>query len=1786
VDGADNVFVADTSNQRICEVDPTGDCWTVAGTYGKSGWGGDGGPALSATLNLPQGVAVDGAGDLYIADTRNLVIRLVKKATGAITTVAGTPPSSTTGYPTGCNTNTFYCGDGGAAASAGLYYPYSVALGASGNLYIADNSNHRIRVVNMQTNTITVAGITIPPTDINTVAGNGQPGMSGDGNAAPNAQLNYPCGIAVDASGNFFIADASNNRIRRVDAGTANITTIAGGGNGGDSGTATSALLVAPWDVLQDSSGNVFIADYLESRVRKVSPSGAITTVAGNGTWGYNGDNIPATSASLSLPAGIALDSGGNLFIADLWNSRIRRVDATSGEITTVAGNGSVGYSGDNGPANQAALNFPYDVAVDASGNLYIADTVNECIREVNTSGTITTVAGTPTSGGSSGNGGLATKALLNSPQAVAVDSSGNIFLADSGNNRIRLVNRQATSIKWGGNTIGSLDIFTVAGNNNGGYSGDGGAATGAALKSPQRVAVDAADNLFIADAGNHRIRRVDAVTGIITTVAGDGNAAFGGDGGPATIANLNNPLGVAVGGAGSSLFIADTGNSRVRRVALAPVVNLSATSLAFDNVTSTTTSAAKTVTVKNEGGANLTISSIAVSANFTQTKTTCPAPTATLDPGSSCTIDLTFTPPDVGLFQGTLTLTDNAGDSPQVVSLSGTGVTPVSTSTSSVSLGGIEVGSGGSYTVTFTNDSGSTIDISSISIGSGFSETNNCGTTLANNHSCTITVSFDPGAPGAASGTLTIDDSDPNSPYSVTFDATGLAAGNIYTVAGGGANSTVATSAVLLNPTGVAVDSQGNTYVASAYFNQVFKLDSAGNLTVVAGNGTRGFSGDGNAATGAQLSLAPSVQNVGLVFFPNGLAVDNSGNLFIADAGNNRIREVASNGTISTVAGNGSWYNCLGDNGPATSACLYWPQGVAVDASGNLFIADYGNSRIREVAAATHHITTLAGGGSPAAGIGDNGPATGASLKYPSGVAVDSSGNVYIADSANARIRVVNMQSSAITVAGVTIQPSDINTVAGGGSPAIGIGDGGLATNASLGWPYGVALDSSGNLFIADNNSIREVNAASSIISTVAGNGVFGFSGDNGVATNASLASPYGVAVDSSGDLFIADYSNNRVREVSASAKSIATVAGGGGGGDGGPASSALLLKPNAVATDSSGNLFIADFDGNRIRRVDASTKVITTVAGNGVSYWSGDGGPATSAGLNSPHGVAVDRAGNIFIADKASNHIRRVDASSHIITTVAGGGKPASGVGDGGPATSASLNAPDRVAVDDSGNIFISDYGNNRVRRVDLSGTITTVAGNGTPYEGGDGGPATNAGLYSPMGMALDNSGNLFIAEPMNVRRVDAATGIITTVAGGGSGLGDGRSATNVYLNTLDVTVDSSANLLIADVANQRIRRVDAVTGIISTVAGNGQATFAGDGGPAPLASLNTPAGVALDASGDLFIADLGNSRVRETTLSPAVTLSATSLTFSNQAPGTTSAPQAITVTNTGSASLTISSLQASGDFAQTNTCPTAPSTLDSGANCSINVTFTPTTGGPLNGAITLKDSAADSPQRVALTGTGIGPAVSLSPGSLNFGIQLLTTTSAAQNITVSSSGTASLTITAINIAGSNSSDFNQSNNCPLSPNTLAAGASCQVSATFSPAASGPRKSAIKISDSSGDSHFILLTGDGTAVGLSPASLSFPSQSVGTSGTPQTVTLSNLGSSPMNIWQMALQGPNAADFSKSSTCGNTLAAGSNCGITVTFTPSAAGTRSARLLISDDGGGSPQSVSLSGTGI
>jgi hypothetical protein len=359
---------------------------------------------------------------------------------------------------------------------------------------------------------------------------------------------------------------------------------------------------------------------------------------------------------------------------------------------------------------------------------------------------------------------------------------------------------------------------------------------------------------------------------------------------------------------------------------------------------------------------------------------------------------------------------------------------------------------------------------------------------------------------------------------------------------------------------------------------------------------------------------------------------------------------------------------------------------------------------------------------------------------------------------------------------------------------------------------------------------------------------------------------------------------------------KDIYTVAGQDGIGYWdpiytGPATSVALDFPQGISLDGAGNLYIADYDENVVRKVTASTGIITTVAGVGTYGYMGDNGPATSAEFNGVIDVAADVSGNIYIVDQPNNVIRKVTASNGIITTVVGNIFNSGYSGDGGQATSALLNYPTCVAVDDSGNLYIADGANNVIRKVTASGIITTVAGNyaaGIGYSG-DNGPATSAQLSYPIGVAVDTARNIYISDNNNViRKVTASTGIITTVAGNyaaGDGYsGDGGLATSAqFYQPANIAVDDSGNLYIADYENCVIRKVTASTGIITTVAGNYALAggHSGDGGPATNAGLNTPYGVALDASGNLYIADLSNAVIREVTAGDPLPVTWTSFT-----------------------------------------------------------------------------------------------------------------------------------------------------------------------------------------------------------------------------------------------------------------------------------------------------------------
>ncbi|MCE2717020.1 MAG: hypothetical protein LW696_07085 [Alphaproteobacteria bacterium] len=1046
------------------------------------------------------------------------------------------------------------------------------------------------------------------------------------------------------------------------------VSTIAGGGMyPGDGGFPTSAVVSSPAGVFVDSNNTTYIADTNNHRIRMIwGPAsngtytqGSIYTIAGTGSSGFSGDGGAATSALLNAPRSVKVDNAGNIFVADYNNNRIRKF-TLGGIISTVAG--GINVVGDTLLPTAAVVNSPGQVVLDALNNIYIADTSNHRIRMVwmatsnttYTQGNMYTIAGTGAAGNAA-NGIAATSAPLSSPRGVQVDSLGNIYIADYGNHCIRRFILGGT-------------ISTIAGTaGSSGFSGDGGAATAALLNGPTAFFVDALRNVYIADQNNRRIRLVPNITtiangvtytaGNIYTIAGTGVAGFSGDGGAATAATFGNttsssPTGVCVDSLGR-IFVADQGNNRIRMFTLGGNISTVA------------------------GGGNSVNNGVATSSLVS---------------------------------------------SPQNVFV----------------------------------DSSNNVYIAELG--------------------------------GARIRKFTV-------------------GGNISTIAGTGTQGYngdgIAATSAQIRPFNVYVDSSQNVYIADWTNNRIRKFQVGGTISTIVGTGSTTYIGDGGLATNAALNA------------PTNFCVDNTGNIYIADQNNHRIRMVwnaASNGTytqgnIYTVAGIGSaTYN--GDGILATSAAVNSPGGVFVDNSNRIYVADCQNHRIRMFTLGGA-ILTIAGNGATGYS-GDGGAAISATMNLPQDVFVDGIGRIYVADLFGNNIRMFTLGGA-------------ISTIAGNGTAAYN-GDGIPATAAQL-RPFGIYVDNSQNVYVAEwtnTNRIRRFQVGGNI-STIAGNGTTTYTGDGNPAGVALLNNPRGIFRDSAGNTYFADTSNNRIRRIDAMTGIITTIAGTGSAGysgDGGLATAAMINAPYGVCLDSSGSVvYVAESNGHRIRKININTGIITTIAGTGTAGYSGDGGSATSAMINTPYGIWPNSSGDIYFADLNNARIRKVDINTGIITTVAGTGTVGYS-GDGGPSASAKLNSPWGICIDNTGNIYIADTGNIRVRMIwnaasnttYTQGNIYTVAGNGGSSYSGEGGLATAASLGSLWGVCTDSAGKVYIAGYLtNSIRVFSLGGNITTIAGTGiAGFsGDGGPATSAKLNAPRlVFADNSRDIYISDTGNNRIR------------------------------------------------------------------------------------------------------------------------------------------------------------------------------------------------------------------------------------------------------------------------------------------------------------------------------------------------------------------------------------------
>jgi YVTN family beta-propeller protein len=643
-----------------------------------------------------------------------------------------------------------------------------------------------------------------------------------------------------------------------------------------------------------------------------------------------------------------------------------------------------------------------------------------------------------------------------------------------------------------------------------------------------------------------------------------------------------------------------------------------------------------------------------------------------------------------------------------------------------------------------------------------------------------------------------------------------------VSTVAGGFVgDGRPATQAALHAPHSMVKDKAGNTYISDYYGNRIRKVTAQGVISTFAGTGIAGYNGDNIAASSATLS------------YPSDIIFDSAGNLLVADTGNGRVRAISTAGIITTIAGTGE-YGYSGDGGPAIRATFANPFWLVLDSQGFLYISDIGNSVVRRIDG-NGIITTYAGNG--IAGFsGDGGPATSASLNSPRGLTFDNAGSLYIADTLNYRVRKVS-------------KAGKISTFAGDGIDEVS-GDGGQATAAGIGTPKALSIFN-GTLYICHGSNtvgprVRAVNLKTGVISPYIGMG-YGFDGDNNPLLASLMAAPNGILTLPDGSLSVADTNNGRVRNT---VGGVLSTQAGGYVGDNGNASQAALTFPQSIRFDSSGNYYIADTNGNRIRKVTANG-VITTIAGTGITGYSGDGGPATQAQLSYPDGVALDALGNLYIADAFNGVIRKVDSTGTISTFTFGmnaaqmafdaqgnlyaadwnycvvwkispQGVPSvfAGIvgscgynGDGVPATSAELNSTYGVAVDATGNVLIADTVNSRIRQVDTSGTITTIAGNGVCSFSGDGGPAVAAELCYPVDIALNATGDLFITDEFNLRIRKISQGVISTYAGTfGYGFnGDGNSPLQTcFDDPVSAALDPHGTVYVVDDVEDRVRRI----------------------------------------------------------------------------------------------------------------------------------------------------------------------------------------------------------------------------------------------------------------------------------------------------------------------------------------------------------------------------------------
>jgi sugar lactone lactonase YvrE len=1298
---------------------------------------------------------------------------------------------------------------------------------------------------------------------VSTFAGSGGVG-SGNG-AGTAASFSYPSGVVADASGNIYVADEGSNLIRKISP-TGNVTTFAGSGEEGhQDGISTAASFHWPSGLAFDPQGNLIVSELGYPKIRKISPEGIVSTIAGSGEYGN--DDGEALLASFQWPSGIAIDTAGNIYVADRLNYSIRKI-GKDGMVTTM---------------NLSSGMYPASVALDATGNIYATDQTHHKIQKISPQGDVNTLAGSGDEGFYDGAG---TEASFRNPTGLTLDADGNVYVTELNNHSIRKINSAGI-------------VSTLSGTGYQGFSD--GMAKLAEFFGPSAVALDSHGNLYIADTYNQKIRkiiyegftirpalpaglRMDSLTGIIS-------------GTPTETTIATNYIIRANNATGSSTWIMNIST-----------IAVVATIQSFSPVSAAT---GTTVTIKGSnftGAATVRFGGIkSPSFNVVNDSTVL----AVVGAGKSGSVSVT-TLSGTAILAGfnflpipVPNITYPVGAKTYIVGTQIAPLTPANT-------GGAITGNGQVMVTTLAGNGygGSTDGIgteATLYKPTGVVTDLDGNVYVADQHEHRIRKITPEGVVTTLAGNgwnASVDGigtaASFNGPTGITIDADGYLyvadreglkirkispTGVVSTLAGSGTYGSTDGTGVAASfywPTGVAVDAEKNVYVADQLNNKIRKITPNGEVNTLAGSGNSGTL-DG---TGTSASFTA----------PWGITLDSNKNIYVSDLLSHNIRKITPAGEVTTMAGSSTPGKM---DGRGTSASFNWPHGVVTDASGNVYVADQENATIR-IINDSGYVSTFAGSGKY--GFSDS-IGTMAQFAVVYSITVDYNGFIYVAD--GTRIRKITAPG------GYFISPALPEGLSFNGSTGV------LSGTPTISTP---ATDYTISAFNESGSSYWVVNMATEVVpplvtsfspdsafegSTVTILGAH-FTGTTEVSFGGNPATTFNVENDTtiiatvgkgaSGYIRVATVGGsdslqgfkhipvpapniiypaetkiyfvgtpidslipvNTGGEVKGKGQVMVTTLAGSDneGDDDGLGAGAGFYQPNGVAVDAQGNLIVADMLNNKIRKITPEG-LVNTVAGNGNS--GSTDGAATTASFWNPSGVAIDSVGNIYVADDLNHKIRKIN-SEGMVSTYAGNGSEGSA---NGPALEASFNNPTGLAIDALGNLIVADYSNHKIRKITPGGIVSTLAGSG--LQGSSNGGGSFARFFYPGSVAVDALNNVYVADRYNnmIRKINPA-GNVSTLAGSlNSGSADGKGSAARFNWPTGIATDSTGNLYVADNGNLKIRQVSP-KGVVTTLAGSGDYGSINDTGK--LSSFHFPFGIGVGKNGTVYVAD--NHKIRQLT------------------------------------------------------------------------------------------------------------------------------------------------------------------------------------------------------------------------------------------------------------------------------------------------------------------------------